>query len=332
MGRSSRRRRSSVDAFNGRAVYFLLAIFLLVGSVGRLASEQALVAALLLGGGLGLTIWIWRRRQRARQIEAKIRLRRLQRLGELLTMSPAEFEGAVAELFRALGYRDVKHIGGSGDLGVDLTAIAPNGQRVIVQCKRYSPGNKVGSPAVQNLMGAVVNHGAACGFFVTTSEFTGPAKQLAQTSRVPISLIDASRLVQLAEQAQAGAPPVVASAQPTSGYKEKNANGRARSVEQHLRGRPPDKQPTGTLADLAVRVKPCPVCQNKNGAKAKFCTSCGSNLRGMCPQCGTAYSAADAFCAACGALLGTHAKTGSLLGLPMSSDNVDGAGSGSPSA
>ena len=331
MGRSSRQRRSSVDPSMGRGLYVVIAL-ILMSTIGALAYEHPVTATVLLAGVVAPVMWIWRRRRHARQREARMRLLRLQRLSALLMMSPAEFEGAVAELFRALGYRNVTHIGGSGDLGVDLTAIDPNGLQVIVQCKRYGPGNKVGSPAVQSLMGAVVNHEAAHGFFVTTSEFTEPAKRLAQTSRVPISLIDAHLLVQLAEQAQAGTPPAFVPDQLMPGNREKIANRRSRTVEQRLREQPLAKQSRGTLVAPAVRVKSCPVCRHKNRENAKFCSFCGASLRGVCPRCGTAYAAADAFCAACGALLGTHEKTGKLPSLAVSSDSVDGAGSGSPSA
>jgi restriction system protein len=44
-------------------------------------------------------------------------------LENLKAMSPKEFEYTTAEILRRLGYKDVKVIGGSGDLGVDILAV-----------------------------------------------------------------------------------------------------------------------------------------------------------------------------------------------------------------
>jgi restriction endonuclease Mrr len=41
---------------------------------------------------------------------------------------------------------------------------------VIVQCKRYAPGTKVGTPALQSFIGMLVaHHRTQVGVFVTTS-------------------------------------------------------------------------------------------------------------------------------------------------------------------
>jgi restriction system protein len=95
----------------------------------------------------------------------------------------------------------MERIGGSGDLGVDLTGIDPNGLRVIIQCKRYGRGQKIGSPAVQMLIGAVANQGADRGIFVTTSTYTAPAIRAAKSGRVVIDLIDGDDLTRLAREA-----------------------------------------------------------------------------------------------------------------------------------
>ncbi|MFN2470816.1 MAG: restriction endonuclease [Gaiellaceae bacterium] len=42
-------------------------------------------------------------------------------LNDLLALSPSQFEEAVGAIFRELGFRRVKRVGGSGDLSVDLT-------------------------------------------------------------------------------------------------------------------------------------------------------------------------------------------------------------------
>jgi len=180
--------------------YAVVAI-VVVTLLGIVITEYPAVAALVVVGVPVVAWWRWRRRQRARQRQARMRLRQAQRLGDLLTVSGAEFEAIVADLFTALGYTDVERIGGSGDLGVDLLATNPAGETVVIQCKRYGRGNRVGSPAVQSLMGTVVNRGADRGIFVTTSDFTAPAVALAKSTRVPITLIDGGQITRLAVEA-----------------------------------------------------------------------------------------------------------------------------------
>jgi hypothetical protein len=94
-------------------------------------------------------------------------------------VSPAEFEMAVAELLRREGFAAVEHVGGSGDLGVDVRARDVDGRLVVVQCKRYRPNAAIGSPDIQRFFGMIVHHGAARGLFVTTARFTTAAHVLA---------------------------------------------------------------------------------------------------------------------------------------------------------
>lgn len=115
---------------------------------------------------------------------------------ELLALTPAEFERAVAHLLQDLGYREVRHAGGPGDLAADITCRDAKGRSVIVQCKRYAPGARVGSRDIQAFIGMLsVHHRADHGIFVTTSEFTPPAANLARQHDV--ELIDATRLKEL---------------------------------------------------------------------------------------------------------------------------------------
>ncbi|MBP2401428.1 Restriction endonuclease [Streptomyces netropsis] len=96
------------------------------------------------------------------------------------SMSPDEFEAAVAELCKRDGCSDVQVTGGAGDLGADVVATAPDGRRVVMQCKRYSPGHKVGSQELQRFGGTCFAvHGAHTATVVTTSEFTQPGAEYA---------------------------------------------------------------------------------------------------------------------------------------------------------
>jgi HJR/Mrr/RecB family endonuclease len=134
----------------------------------------ATFTALCMASVAGLaSIFIWRQRQSLRL------LRRLHTLDDLLALTPTQFERIIGELLQTLGYTQVKHTGGAGDLAADLTCRAPDGRSVVVQCKRYARKNPVGSPEVQKFIGMMaVHHRADTGIFVTTSSFTQPAQDL----------------------------------------------------------------------------------------------------------------------------------------------------------
>lgn len=95
-------------------------------------------------------------------------------LEHLLSLSPGQFEdftGVVLEVI--YHHTDVQRVGRSGDEGADLLARDEYGQRVVVQCKRFAPTNKVRSDAIQKLVGAMVHHDArGGGWLVTTSTFS----------------------------------------------------------------------------------------------------------------------------------------------------------------
>ncbi|MGZ3097303.1 restriction endonuclease [Streptomyces sp. H72] len=95
-------------------------------------------------------------------------------------LSPDEFEHAIADLCVRDGCADVEVVGGAGDLGADVTATAPDGRRVVIQCKRYGDDNKVGSQDLQRFGGTCYTvHEADVAVLVTTSDFTEPATDYA---------------------------------------------------------------------------------------------------------------------------------------------------------
>jgi restriction system protein len=128
-------------------------------------------------------------------------LTNLQTLDDILMLTPTQFEHATGELLQALGYRNVHHTGGGGDLGADLVCISPQGKRTVVQCKRYEPGHKIGTPILQTFIGMIhIHHKAEAGIFVTTSSFTEPALRLARQH--DIWAIDGIQLANLIAQAR----------------------------------------------------------------------------------------------------------------------------------
>ncbi|MFC8228221.1 restriction endonuclease [Streptomyces sp. NPDC057287] len=95
-------------------------------------------------------------------------------------MDPYDFEEAVAGLCRRDGCADAEVVGGAGDLGADVVATTPDGRRLVVQCKRYTCGNKVGSQDLQRFGGTCYAvHDAEAAVIVSTGDFTEPALEYA---------------------------------------------------------------------------------------------------------------------------------------------------------
>lgn len=146
-----------------------------------------------------VVVTAWARRRHA--VRAR---RQLHTLGTLLTLTPAGFEEAVADLLTRSGYRRVRVSGGAADLGTDIFCEDRRGRSVVVQCKRHAPGIAVGSGEIQRFLGTLAHHGADKGLFVTTSRFTGPAAELAAHHR--IELMDGDSLAELAHRLDGGRP------------------------------------------------------------------------------------------------------------------------------
>ncbi len=101
------------------------------------------------------------------------------------------FGGSVSEAGRALGR--------SGDDGVDgVIDQDPLGlDRVYIQAKRYTVGNKIGSGAIRDFFGSLDRHKASKGLFVTTSSFSPSAVETAEYLSKRIVLIDGDQLAKL---------------------------------------------------------------------------------------------------------------------------------------
>jgi restriction system protein len=197
--RRRRRSRRSRPLGESLATVGLGLIFLVLlggaGSaiLGSLANPLVLVPLGACAGGAVYLAVRFRLRQRLR------RHLRHRTLLELLGLTPARFEAAIADLLRDVGYRGVRHVGGRGDLAADIVCHDQQGRSVVVQCKRYAPGQRIGSPEIQKFIGMVtVHHRADYGMFVTTTRFTEPAKQLAKQHGVV--LYDDERLTALLAQ------------------------------------------------------------------------------------------------------------------------------------
>ncbi|MFJ1837880.1 restriction endonuclease [Streptomyces sp. NPDC088175] len=197
-GRRAQRRRVSV----GDRLMWCLGVLIAVGLYMRANPwvGWVLLAVLVVAVVLAvLAVRLGRRRHR-RLVQG---VRTLQEFSE---MTPGNFEHAVAELCRRDGCRNVRVVGGSGDLGADVLATTPLGKALVIQCKRYDAGNLVGSPEAQKVGGtARPVHGADEVAIVTTSDFTAEARRYAALPAVHIHLLGGQQLIRW--QADGWQPP-----------------------------------------------------------------------------------------------------------------------------
>lgn len=114
---------------------------------------------------------------------------------QLQTIDPYEFEHFVGELWESQGW-ETSVSQGSNDMGVDVVATKENGlmdQKAVIQAKRYSDGNKVGRPKIQQYYSLKEQDtDADAAVVVTTSEFTSGAEDWASEHNV--KLVDADDL------------------------------------------------------------------------------------------------------------------------------------------
>lgn len=136
-----------------------------------------------------------KKRRKIDKRERRTRLKALADASDYYSLTPKEFEQAIAELLRRDGHSRIKVSGGARDLGADVIAYTAVGSKIVVQCKRYHSTRPVGSPEIQKFAGTCrVVHQADLPIFVTTSTFTQAAKLFAK--KAGIKLIDEEVLSQ----------------------------------------------------------------------------------------------------------------------------------------
>lgn len=111
---------------------------------------------------------------------------------DLLAFDPIPFERLLADCWR--DYRNAAQTTrGSKDRGVDVVVETGQGDALLVQAKRYAPGNTVGIAEVQRAAGLLEEFPAQRAVLVTSSSFTKSAVESAdEMDRV--SLVDGERL------------------------------------------------------------------------------------------------------------------------------------------
>jgi restriction system protein len=155
-----------------------------------------LLEALFFPTGLGLVaLWLLTRRRQQQVLVRKAADART--LEDLLALSPSEFEAMVAHLYNQSGHQ-ARRTGQTGDQGIDLVVQAKNGEKWVVQCKRWR--GSVGAPVIRDFYGAMQHEKADKGTVITTGKFTRQAREWAAGK--PITLYDGEKLIEVWRQAQ----------------------------------------------------------------------------------------------------------------------------------
>ena len=116
---------------------------------------------------------------------------------DLLSLSARQFEEMVVEFYRVAGHK-AKRTGATGDHGVDVVVQAGDGEKWVVQCKRWR--GSVGEPIVRDFYGVIQHEKADEGIIITTGRFTRPAREWAKGK--PIVLYDGNQFLKLWKQAR----------------------------------------------------------------------------------------------------------------------------------
>ncbi|MFD5506827.1 restriction endonuclease [Streptomyces sp. NPDC127051] len=115
----------------------------------------------------------------------------------LYAMHHRAFEHHIAHMLIFDGFVVERWNGGAGDLAADVIARlpAPDGRRVVVQCKHVQDSDTtIGSGVIQQVAGTRQLHEAELAFVVTTGKFTKPATALA--GKLGVQLADCDTMVQ----------------------------------------------------------------------------------------------------------------------------------------
>ena len=118
-------------------------------------------------------------------------------------MDGHQYEQKCAQYLREQGYTNVTVTRGSGDQGVDITAMK-DGKKHAIQCKYYE--GSVGNKAIQEVYAGAAFYNCSVAMVITNSFFTKSAKELAKKLKVilvedinAIKLMASSRTAKIKE-------------------------------------------------------------------------------------------------------------------------------------
>lgn len=140
---------------------------------------------------------LWRSNEHMRKETRRLKDVLSKDLDYLYGLDPLVFETVVMDMYRNLGYQ-VTQTPYSNDHGKDGIAYK-DGQKYLIECKRYEKTKKIGRPQLQKFFAAIIEEKAVKGFFVTTASYADTAYEYAKKSK--IDLIDGNQLISLMEKA-----------------------------------------------------------------------------------------------------------------------------------
>lgn len=148
-------------------------------------------------------------------------------------MDGHQYEQKCAQYLREQGYTNVTVTRGSGDQGVDITAMK-DGKKYAIQCKYYE-GN-VGNKAIQEVYAGAAFYNCSVAMVITNSFFTKSAKELAK--KLKVILVEDINAIKLMESSQAAK----STEQPTPVRKEltyeERLDRRCQYILERFRGNP----------------------------------------------------------------------------------------------
>lgn len=113
----------------------------------------------------------------------------------LQKMDPDKFEHFVADLWEHLDW-NTEVVGEPGDKGIDVIATTLEGEKQLIQAKRYGPNTTVGSPEVQQYASLQIQEdGVDSVTIVTTGSFSRQAEDMAP--ELDVLLINGSELIDM---------------------------------------------------------------------------------------------------------------------------------------
>ena len=113
----------------------------------------------------------------------------------VLRLEPYEFEILVGEYLKAKGFSNVVVTPRSRDGGIDGHCEFPMiNVKVAFQAKRNAIGNNIDAPTVQQLQGSMTGRFDR-GMFITTSDYTIPARGWVEEAQAQITLINGDELM-----------------------------------------------------------------------------------------------------------------------------------------
>ena len=116
-------------------------------------------------------------------------------LKKVETVDPIFFEQLILDLMEKLGYGKGKHVGKTGDGGIDgeIPQDALGLEKIFLQAKRHS--SNISASQVRDFSGSLSGEKSSKGVFITTSDFTQKSRDYVAKSSTSIILINGKELI-----------------------------------------------------------------------------------------------------------------------------------------